>query len=387
MATVASAPAGGDCLATARFLMEAAIAAAVRSGASRGQMAAVTSSAMRVALTSDKASAEEDSCDADLQARQQLVSQSLVAHDSLNRLSGRVSHNLGSATQQAAPQLSGDEKRVLTKLRKRANRAKHTWCGGSASSGTPDAAFVPAAPRPVQEVSPNDVATPIPVYMASAGVGIHHQVSHGSFQQHTVEQNTADPVLALQKETTRGQNVQNITAQAMMQEEVAHCPKVFPQERSQQRIVVQISDVPIPHLQENTVHFPRTVEQIVVHLVPTPLQEMRQVPKIIAPQTTREAACHPPLCDPTGVSASTQCDFTQAGVSTRSDCADCSVPPSSMSSSCHQSLLPPVVPDDVRSSESEWDEQQEQARQQEIQQIKADIARLEGLQRTTRRSR
>ena len=99
--------------------------AAVAAGATRHVAAAITATAMRVALEQEPG--EEDG---EIAGRLDTIREATLAHSTLNEMNGTPAHCLGTATAQAAPLLTRQEKKVLQALRRKANGAKHTWpCG------------------------------------------------------------------------------------------------------------------------------------------------------------------------------------------------------------------------------------------------------------------
>ena len=73
-----------------------------------------------------------------LEARKAAVAASIDAHASLHSITGLTRHNLGAATQAARAALTSEETRVLQRLRRKANNAKHVWHQDEEPTSTAD---------------------------------------------------------------------------------------------------------------------------------------------------------------------------------------------------------------------------------------------------------
>ena len=105
-------------------LLDVAIRAAINAGGSRYVVSAVASATVRTLLTLDS---DGDEAETDLEDRKQLAAQALQAHADVHALSCAPAHNLGLATKEAGNSLTRLELKVLGSLRRKANRARHSW--------------------------------------------------------------------------------------------------------------------------------------------------------------------------------------------------------------------------------------------------------------------
>ena len=122
-------------------LLAVAIRTGVQSGATRRQLAAITAAAMRVATQTQGTQVQPADQDADgtegsdgddeqsneVRRRSGVTTAAIAAHEALNIITAKPSHNLGIATQEAAGLLTAEELKALRNIRRKANTAKHVW--------------------------------------------------------------------------------------------------------------------------------------------------------------------------------------------------------------------------------------------------------------------